>query len=370
MNRRIPKRAVDLAAALRGSLHAVPELSGQEARTRARLMAFLAAYTSLECFPLAGGLAAAHREAADAPAIAVRADMDAIPGTDGPFHGCGHDGHSAILALLALLLEGQTLGRNVLLLFQDAEETGAGAAPLCEALLRRERVDRILGFHNLPGNPLGTALLRPGVFACASEGLTLRLAGVQAHAAYPGQGKNPLPPLCETVAALPALTVRVRAAAGAGADELLLATPVGLSGGGARFGVAAGDGALHLTLRSTRLTLLQALEAEITAFVQARADGMALTLSRQDVFPDTANDPALAARAEQLLLSQGLPCRRLEAPMRWSEDFGHFAGRIPALYLGIGAGVDCAPLHTPGYAFPDALLEPAAAILLALVESL
>lgn len=205
---------------LRQALGQHGELSGQEAETRRLLREFLARHTSLEVYDLSGGLVAAHREP-QGPCIAFRGDMDAIPGPNGPYHGCGHDGHSALLAGLGLLLEGQRLGKSVLLLFQPAEETGQGAAPMAQALLAKERVQAIVGFHNIPGYPLGQLLLRQGVFACASQGLLLRLQGKQAHAAYPEEGCNPIPLLAGLLDALPALCRQVAP------KGLLLYTPVG-----------------------------------------------------------------------------------------------------------------------------------------------
>lgn len=82
------------------------------------------------------------------------------------------------------------MGRNVFLLFQPAEETGAGAAPCCE-LFEKESVAEIYGAHNLPGFPEGEIYTRPGTFACASRGVTLRFQGAPTHAAYPENGKNP-----------------------------------------------------------------------------------------------------------------------------------------------------------------------------------
>lgn len=176
-------------AELRHALHGSAELSGQERKTRAILMRFLSEHTSLELSEAGGGLIAAHREG-DLPTIAFRADFDAIPGPDGrPFHGCGHDGHSAVLAGLGLMLENRLLGKNILLLFQSAEETGSGALPLCRAVQAQEPVCAAFGFHNIPGYPLGTVLLRDGCFACASRGLIVSLHGKQSHAAYPDTGK-------------------------------------------------------------------------------------------------------------------------------------------------------------------------------------
>ena len=101
------KQQQNLIVNLRQKLHQCPEISGQEARTKALLQEFLRAHTSLEILPCGEGFYAAHREKnASKPAIALRADYDALATLDGgAAHLCGHDGHAASLCAVALLLE-------------------------------------------------------------------------------------------------------------------------------------------------------------------------------------------------------------------------------------------------------------------------
>ena len=82
-----------------------------------------------------------------------------------------------------------------------------------------------------------------------------------------------------------------------------------------------------------------------------------------DVFPETRNDPACAARVLALPNAQRLP-----EPMRWSEDFGHLLRRCPGAYFSIGAGETCPALHTAGYVYPDALLQPTVEAFLTLLR--
>ena len=93
------KQQQNLIVNLRQKLHQCPEISGQEARTKALLQEFLRAHTSLEILPCGEGFYAAHREqATEKPAIALRADYDALATPDGgAAHLCGHDGHAASL---------------------------------------------------------------------------------------------------------------------------------------------------------------------------------------------------------------------------------------------------------------------------------
>ena len=154
---------IDIITQLRHHLHNCAEISGKEEKTKALLMNFLKKYTTLELHPCGEGFYAAHREKnAVKPAIALRADYDALAMPDGTAkHLCGHDGHAAALCGAAIMAEGKTFERSIFFLFQPAEETGAGAAPCCE-LFQKEDVDEIYGAHNLPGAPLGQVTTRPG----------------------------------------------------------------------------------------------------------------------------------------------------------------------------------------------------------------
>ena len=345
---------------LRRALHRCPELSGQEVKTKALLQDFLRAHTTLELYPCGEGFYCAHREKdPQKPAIALRADFDALAAPDGgAAHLCGHDGHAAALCAVALALEGKTLGRNVFLLFQPAEETGAGAAPCC-ALFQKEQVGEIYGAHNLPGFPEGTVFTRPGTFACASRGVTLRFLGAPTHAAYPENGKNPSLAVGKLLCALPEL------AAPAHYSGMTLCTVIGAELGEKAFGAACARAELWLTLRAEHNADLEQLRSSVLGCAKALCEeaGLDFSYEEQDVFPATENDPACAEKV--LSLCGG---RTLEIPMRWSEDFGHYLLHVPGAFFGVGAGQTCPPLHTKNYEYPDALLEPTANAFLKLVE--
>ena len=253
-----------------------------------------------------------------------------------------------------LLAEGKTLGRNLFFLFQPAEETGEGARR-CLPFLQEEGIERIFGFHNIPGFPLGAVLCREGTFACASRGLTIRLTGKQSHAAYPELGANPAFLAAGLLEELPALLAPERW------KGLVLATVVQVAVGEKAFGVSAGEGEVSLTLRAHLGEELEQLQEEIQAYVtrEGARQGIASRFVVQDAFPHTASTPALEARLEDAWRRKGLQVLTLEEPMRWSEDFGWYLGQVPGVFFGIGAGEACPGLHTPDYSFPDGLLPAA-----------
>ena len=366
-------RQLEDVVALRRQLHACPELSGRERRTMAAIRAFLASNTSLEIKDMGGWLLATHWERDGLPEIGFRADMDAIPaeGTgcdarhgDDARHGCGHDGHSAILCGLALLLEGAHVDRNIRLIFQGAEETGEGARRVCEDWPGLRSLAALYALHSIPGFPRGAILMREGCFACASCGLIVRIQGRPAHAAYPGDGANPI----ELLSRLALETPDMIRAILAGEDRLLMRTLIGIRAGGENFGLSASEGQLNLTLRGHRKADIDALIDRIEARARAgcAGAGMECTFELRDVFPDTSNDGALYRDALERFGRAGLPVIPLKEPMRWSEDFGWYMKRAPGLYFGIGAGEDAPGLHTAAFEFDDGLIPAALAALRAL----
>ena len=354
----------------RRGLNGLAELAGEERRTRDYIRAFLDEHTGLRVVDRGSWLYAAHDEGA-ARTLVVRADHDAVPTACGPRHLCGHDGHTAALLGLALLLEGKRLGKNVILLFQSAEETGAGAELCCE-LFGLEHLSpadtRVIGCHNIPGEPLGTLLFRRGCFACASCGLEIQLRGKPAHAACPENGINPGGAAARLALEIPAIAKELAVSRGC----MVLATLVGMQVGERAFGVAASEGRLWITLRAEKAPAFEALNARVDEAVRAAAaaDGLGCEIRRLDVFPATENDDGLQDALEAVCRGADVPCKYLQEPFRWSEDFGHYGKYAPSCFFGVGAGEETAPLHTEHYAYPEELAPKTAALLLQTAEGL
>lgn len=341
----------NLIRGLRGRLHACPEVSGREKRTKAEIMAFLSKHTTLRLVDCGSWFYAAHREKKEErPGIALRADYDALALPNGTAaHLCGHDGHSAALCGVGLLLEGKTVGRSVYLLFQPAEETGAGAQ-VCTEIFAKENIGEIYGAHNLPGVALGVVTTRPGTFACASRGLILHFRGKSAHAAYPENGVSPAPAVGALLSELPAFSEPKKY------SGMTLCTVIGVQMGEKAFGAAAANAELWLTLRAEHDKDLALLEQSILDRAKALAleNCLEFQLETCDEFPATENS---AQGAQKVLSACGGTI--LQTPMRWSEDFGWYLQECNGAFFGIGAGEEHAPLHTASYEYPDALLAPA-----------
>ncbi len=362
--------------ALRHQLHAHPELSMEEVWTRNHLMDFLRENTkNLEIVDCGRWFYAVYRAENPRGTIGFRADFDALPIEDnrpdlpynstvpGVSHKCGHDGHAATLAGLALEVDQEGADQNVIFLFQHAEETGAGAIETVDTL-RKLGINEFYAYHNYGGLEQGTVTLRNGIMHCASTGMTIAMTGTVAHASMPETGVSPAIPLAKLACALPEL------AAAEGHSGLVLCTIVQLAVGKKAFGVAPGYGELSLTARAEYEVELDALVAEIRALAQkiAGESGLELEITYADPFPETRNDDRCTDKVRAAARALGLPVYEVPEARRGSEDFGHILKAIPGCNFGISGGPDTPAPHTFSYDFPDGILETAVEVYKKLIQ--
>lgn len=371
----LTEKELALVTALRHALHRHPDLSHEERPTIARIKAFLSAHTGLELHDMGTWLYAVYRSGSTAPGVAFRGELDALPiedAIDAPYrsikpgvgHKCGHDGHAATLCALALALERNGAPVDVTLLFQPAEEVGAGGEQ-CLPLLQKERIAAIYAWHNHPGVPLGQALVREGTIYCGSKGLSFFFQGEPSHAAQPELGKCPAFTVAEIVSAIPTLTAPERW------KQLVLCTVIHMDVGEPAFGTQAHRGVLRLTIRGELQAEQDALEAQLVALARqlAKRDGLQLTVSQCDAFPATVNDTACTRRVRQICRELDVPVGELSRPYRASDDYGHLTAAVPGVIFELGGGEACPQIHTEAFDFPDALIAPAVRILFALAAA-
>ena len=392
---------------LRHLLHTCPELSMQEHHTKEVLMDFLRRETALEvadcgswfyaCYHCmeapcmeASCIEASCTEAPcmEAPLkrpIAFRADFDALPieeALDLPYasqnpgvsHKCGHDGHSAALAGLALEVDEKGADRDVYLIFQHGEEIGGGGE-LCSSIIREKGISQVYAFHNWSGFPLNSIVVKEGTCQCASKGLTVYLEGKPSHASQPEDGTNP-------ARALSCLMMDLTAGVCGGCGDteregMVLATIVHVAAGNREagtcvkdFGISAWYGELSVTLRAEREQDLKKLETRIRqrAGELAEAEKLKVSFAECDIFPETVNSADGVERVKQAAKNCGFPVIELEKPIRASEDFGYYLKQCPGAMFYIGNGETYPELHTSEYDFNDAVLETAVGMFWELVK--
>ena len=364
----------------RREVHQQAELSGLEVITAKKVADQLRAM-GVEVHEAIGGtgVLALFRSQKEGAQLMFRTELDALPiqeintfahrsVTNGVSHKCGHDGHLTILmALAARLRQSPPETGTVALLFQPAEETGEGAA----AVLADPRFHQLLqphqvyALHNLPGYPLGHIVIRNGSFTAAVVSRVYRFLGKTAHAAEPEHGFNPAR----------ALSLAVEAALQQSrnqpdAEAFSVVTPVHINLGSKDYGISAGAGELHLTLRCWTQEALDQLVSHLDQAMTQIAAQENLQLQSESLHPFHANENSEEAvqHLREAVAALALPTATRDYPFKWGEDFGLFTQRYSGAMFGIGSGVDSPALHNPDYDFPDELIDPASALFFAIAK--
>lgn len=371
---------VERGTALRHELHRHPELSNEERGTAEIIHRVLREWQPDRLRRDVGGngLLVGFDGPGPAPHILLRCELDALPIDEtaslphgstraGVSHKCGHDGHMATMVTVAghLARRRPTAGR-VTILFQPAEETGEGAARVrADPAMRDAAPDFALAFHNLPGFPLGSVIVRDGTFAFGSVGAELALFGAESHAGEPEKGNSPVTAVAEALRALTDLPRRLGLAATDGFTTVCHARI-----GEEAFGTSPGSARILTTLRAATPDALRALR-DATADLSrelAERHGLRAELSWREEFPATLGHPGVVSLVDASARELGLAVLRPNDPFPWSEDFGHFTASVPGALFGLGAGTEHPSLHHPTYDFPDELIPIGTALLLRIIR--
>lgn len=372
------QQALPDLVALRHDLHRDPELSFQEARTSRRVQRELDALGIRYKAGYAKGTGIVAHIPAGAggrPAVALRADMDALPieersgvayasANPGVMHACGHDGHTTMLLGAARVLSRLDQRPNpVTLIFQPAEEGGGGGEHMCKegCLLGQERgglgppVSRIYGLHGWPQLEAGHVATRAGALLAATDDFDVIIRGTQAHAAYPHLGADPIVAASHVVLALQTFVSRNVEPA----DNAVLT--VGQIQAGTANNIIPETCRIVGTIRTLRDSTRMLARDRFFALVTQTAEalGCAAEIDWQDGYPATVNDADEAGRFMGVAteaLGAGRVHQVAHATMG-GEDFAYYARQIPACFFFLGLrpkGAASYPsLHQPTFDFND-----------------
>ncbi len=355
--------------AIRKELHQYPELSNHERDTARRIRALLDEIGGIDEFVNFDGygFAAVYSGKSEGPRIVVRCELDALPieevntfsyksTSDGVSHKCGHDGHMTILLSLARkVAQSKPDNGEIVLLFQAAEETGDGAVEaLNSSAFERIKPDFIYALHNIPGRPLHEIMVREGAFTPSVKSLIFRFKGKTSHAAEPERGFNPAVAMAETIQACETLTCNEPER-----DDFFLITPVHSIMGETAYGISAGYGEVHLTIRAWDEDLLVSKSDQLIDQVSSFAEKSHLELSHEWCYEFQANinHPEAVEAITNATKELDLSLRMMPEPFKFGEDFGIFTQHYKGAMFGLGAGEDTPALHNPDYDFPDEIRE-------------
>src|SRR5471032_1258404 len=333
---------MDELVALRRDIHANPEIAFEETRTGELVAAKLRAW-GIETHTGVGrtgvvGVIRGQRGAGRT--IALRADMDALPMEEegrpfhrslrqGVFHGCGHDGHTAMLlgAARHFSTHRDFVG-TIVLVFQPAEESGDGAkAMLADGIETRFPFDEIYAIHNAPQFPPGTFGVRDGAMLASCDEMRMTITGVGGHGSSPERTKDPIVATAQLVSALQTVVSR-------STDPSSMAVlSIGSIHAGTTSNVIPGHAELTGTLRTFDEKIRSLAKARIETICAgvALATECAISVDFYGSSPATVNhrEQAEAAAAAAVEVFGAANVLREFAPLNVSEDFSEFLLRCP-----------------------------------------
>ncbi|MCO6419834.1 M20 family metallopeptidase [Siccirubricoccus sp. KC 17139] len=354
----------------RRHLHRNPEIGFDLEETAAFVTAQLTSFgiNHIETGIAKSGIVAVIQgKGGDGPTIGLRADMDALPileasgkpwasGVAGKMHGCGHDGHTAMLLGAAkCLAEERDFRGAVALIFQPAEEIlPSGALKMIqEGIMERFGISRVFSMHNSPGLPVGSFAIRPGPILASLDEFDLIIRGRGGHAARPSETVDPIPIAGQVLCSLQTLVSR-----NADPIEALVMSITQIHAGTA-YNIIPDHAELAGTVRTYSPALQDLAERRILEIARgvARASGGDAELDYRRDTPVTFNhaeETGLAIRAAAALVGPGAVNDQMR-PRMGTEDFAHMLKVRPGALIYLGNG-STPLLHNPGYDFNDEAL--------------
>jgi amidohydrolase len=373
----------DEISAWRHDLHAHPELLYDVHRTAASVAEKLKAFGCDEVVSGLGrtgvvGVIRGRKATQGGRTIALRADMDALPieeATEVPYkstvpgkmHACGHDGHTAmLLGASKYLAETRNFAGTAVVIFQPAEEGGAGAkAMLDDGLVDRFGIDEVFGMHNFPGLPVGQFAIRPGAMMAAADRLYIDIEGRGGHAAKPHLAVDPILVGAQMINQMQSVVSR-------NVDPLDAAVvSICMFQAGHVDNVIPQTARLCGTARSLTPQVRDLLERRLHEIVEttAKLHGAKARLTYKRDYPVTRNHERQTAFAASVA-AEVAGRERVDSkapPMMGAEDFSFMLQALPGAFIFIGNG-DSAGLHHPAYNFNDDVIPHGASYWARLVE--
>ena len=294
--------------------------------------------------------------------IGLRADMDALPieeitGLDyasaspGMMHACGHDGHTAmLLGASKYLCETRNFDGTAVVVFQPAEEGGAGGKVMCEdGLMDRFGIEEIYGMHNAPGLPVGHFAIRPGALLASADEFTVKVTGQGGHAAEPHAAIDTTLVAAHIVVALQTIVSR-----NVSPLKRIVVTVGTFETDSKASNIIAHEVTMKGTVRTLDPECRDLAEKRVREICEgtASAHRASAEVTWTPGYPATINTAENTTYAAAVARTVSDNVDDNVDPILPAEDFAYMLEERPGAYIFVGNG-DSAACHHPAYDFND-----------------
>ncbi len=346
----------------RRELHQIPETGYREVKTQEYLKKELLEMGYDPQVICTTGLYV-YIDAESPETLAFRSDIDALPMKEetgctftstheGIMHACGHDGHMAILLGFAKTLKNyKTFKKNILLIFQPAEEGPGGAKDIvAEELLSKYNVSRIFGIHLFPKIREGLIASRRGAMMAQPTEINIGITGKSGHGAMPHTSVDSILVTAKLLEAYQSIVSRSISPLSQSVITF------GRIEGGTVRNIIAENTRIEGTIRTFSREVLEVILRRIEEINEGfeRSYNVKIKSHIDIQYPPVVNDPELFSKVEDLI---DLP--DIE-PLMLAEDFSYYQEEIPGLFVFLGTSNEkkgfTAPLHNSRFNFDEEVL--------------
>ena len=367
----------------RHQIHENPELSNREFKTAKKVANHLRSLgIEVQTGVAHTGVVGILKGKRTGKVLALRADMDALPVTEGNtlafrskvvstfggqktgvMHACGHDAHVAILMGVAeFLSKNNNFSGTIKFIFQPAEEgpppgeKGGARLMIEEGVLDNPKVDAIFGLHINSATPVGTIRYKTKGFMAAAQRFVIDVKGKPAHGSQPWKSVDPILISAKIIDGLQSIISRNLELTKEGA-----VISVGSIHSGIRFNIIPESAQMVGTIRTLDNDMKKLIISRMHDLIPqiASAYGGSATVEIKESAALTYNNPQLTEISIKSLKEALGEDKVIEMnAVTLAEDFSAFQEKIPGFYFYLGGLIQGnKPEEAPSHHTPEFMID-------------